>query len=342
MSDRSSVAAVYVQTNEPDSNRVVAFRRATDGTLEEPVAYPAGGAGDGVPHLTSQGSVILTGDGRHLLVANAGSGDVTVFAVSEQGLELVQTVATGPAPKSIAEYHGLVYVLNTGAPSLVGFRLGERGLDAVPGSERALSADADPAQVGFSPDGSKLVVTDRGTDSLVVYPVAADGLLGEPTQYPSAGPTPYGFAFTNGGTLIVTEAFGAQTGKAAASSYMLDDESVSPVTRSLGNGRSEICWAVVSQDDRYAFTTNFADGAISRWAIEADGRIELDDPVAAVAVEGQPGLRDEDLTSDGRFLYAIDADSQRIFGWAVGEGGSLEPLGSWPGVPATVAGLAAG
>jgi 6-phosphogluconolactonase len=99
---------------------------------------------------------------------------------------------------------------------------------------------------------------------------------------------------------------------------------------------------VISKDDRYAFTTNFADSAVSRWAIADDGRIALDDAVAAAAVEGRPGLRDEALSADGRFLYAVDADSQRIFGWAIGEGGSLEPIGSWSGVPATVAGLAAG
>jgi 6-phosphogluconolactonase len=334
-------AAVYVQTNEPDANRVIAFRRRDDGALAELGVYPTGGAGDGVPHLTSQGSVILSGDGRNLLVANAGSGDVSVFAVSDGGLELVETVPTGPAPKSIAEHEGLVYVLNTGAPSLLGFRLGGSGLEALAGSERLLAADADPAQVGFSPDGSRLVVTERGTDSIVVFPVGADGVLGAPASHPSTGPTPYGFAFTNDGTLVVTEAFGAQTGKAAASSYVLGNGSVEAVTRSLGNGRSEICWAVVSKDDRYAFTTNFADGAVSRWTIGADGRLELDDAVAAVAVEGRPGLRDEDLTGDGRFLYAIDADSQRIFGWAVGDGGALAPIGSWEGVPATVAGLAA-
>jgi 6-phosphogluconolactonase len=341
MSNRSSVAAVYVQTNEPDNNHVIAFRRAADGALEELGVYPTGGAGDGVPHLTSQGSVILSGEGGHLLVANADSGDVSVFRVSDDGLELLQTVVTGTVPKSIAEQDGLVYVLNTGDPSLVGFRLGSQGLEALADSRRPLAADGDPAQVGFAPDGSRLVVTERGTDSIVVFEVGADGQLGEPAAHPSAGPTPYGFAFTSGGTLVVTEAFGAQTGKAAASSYVLDNDSVSPVTRSIGNGRSEICWAVVSKDDRYAFTTNFADGAVSRWAIGDDGRIELDDAVASVAVEGQPGLRDEDLSSDGRFLYAIDADSQRIFGWAVGDGGSLEPLGSWEGVPATVAGLAA-
>lgn len=330
---------IYVQTNEPE-NRVLAFRREEDGSLTPLGEYPTGGAGDGVPHLTSQGSVVLTADGRHLLVTNAGSGDVGLFAVGPDGLELVQTVATGSAPKSVAEQRGLVYVLNTGEPSLAGFRLGERGLEPLAGSPRDLAANADPAQVGYSPDGSVLVVTERGTGAVVAYPVRTDGLLGEPQAQASSGPTPYGFAFA-GGTLVVTEAFRAEVGKAAASSYRVNGGAPAPVTRSAGNGRSEICWAVTTPDGRYAFTTNFADGAVSRYAIAADGSIALEDAVAGVAVEGATGLRDEDLTRDGAFLYAIDADARRIFGWQVGEGGSLSPIGSWEGVPATVAGLAA-
>lgn len=336
-------AALYVQTNEPDANRVIAFRRDSDGLLTELGAYPTGGAGDGVPHLTSQGSVLLSDDGRHLLVTNAGSGELSVFAVNGEGLELVQTVPSGGgAPKSVAEHDGLVYVLNTQPPSVAGFRLGGTGLEPLPGAKRALTADADPAQLGFRPDGSALVVTERGTDSIVTYAVGSDGMLGAPSVHPSSGPTPYGFAFTSRGTLVVTEAFGAETGKAAASSYVTSNGSIEAVTRSLGNGRSEICWAVVTPDDRYAFTTNFADGAVSRYAIGDDGRLTLEDAVAATAVEGEAGLRDEGLSRDGRFLYAIDAEAQRIFGWAVGDGGSLSAVGSWEGIPSTVAGLAAG
>jgi 6-phosphogluconolactonase len=336
-------AAVYVQTNEPDANRVIAFRREPDGILAVLDPSPTGGAGDGVPHLTSQGSLILTGDGRHLLVTNAGSGDLSVFAVSDSGLELLETVPTGgAAPKSVAEHDGFVYVLNTGEPSLTGFRLGANGLEPLSGSERSLSADADPAQVGFRPDGAALIVTERGTDSIVTYPVETSGLLGAPRVHPSSGATPYGFAFTSGGgTLVVTEAFGAETGKAAASSYRLSGGAATPVSRSIGNGRSEICWAVVTNDGRYAFTTNFADGAVSRYAIDDDGSIALEDATAGVAVEGQTGLRDEDLSGDGRFLYAVDTDSQRVYGWAVQAGGELRPLGSWAGLPPTAAGLAA-
>jgi 6-phosphogluconolactonase len=98
---------------------------------------------------------------------------------------------------------------------------------------------------------------------------------------------------------------------------------------------------VVTNDGRYAFTTNFGDGAVSRYSIDDDGIIALDEAAAGLAVDGQTGLRDEDLTGDGRFLYVIDADSRRVFGWAVGAGGSLSPVGSWEGLPATVAGLAA-
>ena len=275
-------------------------------------------------------------------MTNAGSGDVSIFAVSADGLQLVATAASGPAPKSVAEHGGLVYVLNTGAPSLSAFRIGAAGLEALEGSQRDLGAGSDPAQVGFSRDGRTLFVTDRGTDSIVLFGVDDDGLLGHPRVQPSSGPTPYGFAVTSGGTLVVAEAFGAQTGKAAASSYRVGGDSLAPVSRSIGNGRSEICWAVLTKDERFAFTTNFADGAVSRYAVGPDGDLTLDDAAAAIAVDGQPGLRDEDLTRDGRFLYAIDADGGRIYGWAVGEGGALAPVGSWNGLPSTVAGLAAG
>jgi hypothetical protein len=59
-----------------------------------------------------------------------------------------------------------VYVLNTGDRSLVGFRLAEDGLAEIANSRRELGAEADPAQVGFTPDG--LVVTDRGANAILV------------------------------------------------------------------------------------------------------------------------------------------------------------------------------
>ena len=333
--------AVYVQTNE-SSNRVMAFRRADDGALSELGAYDTGGAGDGEPHLPSQGSVVLSSDGGYLLVTNAASDDVTVFAVASDGtLDRIGSTPAGPAPRSVTERGGLLYVMATGSPAVTGFRLGTGGLEPVAGAEQLLSSDADPAQVGFTPDGSAIIVTERGTDSISVIPVHGDGALGTRRTVASSGPTPYGFAATASGTLVVTEAFRAQKGAAAASSYAVAGSDVTPVTASVGNGRSEICWAVVTPDGRYAFTTNFADGAVSRYSIGEDGRLTLDDAAAAFSVDGRPGLRDEGLSADGRYLYAIDADAGTLFGWRVGEGGTLTKAGELNGLPTTVAGLAA-
>jgi 6-phosphogluconolactonase len=340
MSNGTTDGAIYVQSNE-SSNGVIAFRRGADGKLTMIDTYATGGAGDGQAHLTSQGSVVMSSDGGHLLVTNADSGDVSLFVVASDGaLQLVGTTPVGPGPKSVTERGGLVYVLATGTPAVVGFRLGDAGLEPIAGADQALSPDADPAQVGFAPDGSALLVTERGTDSISVIPVETDGSLGMTQTFPSSGPTPYGFAVTANGTVVVTEAFRAQKGAAAASSYRITGMDLTPVTASVGNGRSEICWAVITPDGRHAFTTNFADGAVSRYAIAEDGRLTLDDAAAAFSVDGRPGLRDEGLSADGGFLYAIDADAGALFGWQVGEDGALTSVGEWGGLPSTVAGLA--
>jgi 6-phosphogluconolactonase len=336
-----AMGGVYMQSNDRDGNQLMAFRRDATGALSGATGQHTGGFGDGTPHLPSQGSVMLTDDGRHLLLTNSGSGDLSLFDIDDSGPRALQTVVTGMAPKSVTERDGLVYVLNTGDPSLTGFRLDRSGLEQIADPSPLPAADADPAQVGFSPDGTTIVVTERGANAIAMFPVDDRGRLDAPHMQPSAGQTPYGFAFTEDGALVVAEAFGAATGKAAASSYIQRGANITPMSQSVGNGHSEICWAVVSNDNRYVYTTNFADSTVSRYAIGADGSLTLDDPMAGVGIGGHTGLRDEDMTDDGRFLYAIDADSQRIFGWSVSGGGALSPLGSWDGLPQAVAGLAA-
>ncbi len=233
-----------------------------------------------------------------------------------------------------------MFVLATGDARIRGFRLIDGDLVPNEGSSGALSTP-DGAQVGFTPDGRALIVTERGGDKLSSYAVGMDGSLGVPRTIESQGATPYGFAISSSGALVVTEAFRAEKGAAAASSYRVEGDVITPVTASVGNGRSEICWAVITNDGRFAFTTNFADGAVSRYGIGTDGSLTLEDAVAGLTTDGQPGLRDEDLSDDGSFLYAIDADEGRIVGWSVGSMGELSSIGSWEGLPVTVAGLAA-
>jgi 6-phosphogluconolactonase len=333
---------VYVQTNDAERNEVIAFDRSNDGRLKPLGRYATGGRGTGKPHLASQSSVALSGDGAWLLVTNAGSDELSVFAVEGDGLRLVGHVASsGGNPTSVAERDGLVYVLNNGTPNVSGFRVDNRGLTPIERSTRALGADADPAQVAFSPDGRTLVVTERGTNSISAFAIDERGDAKGPATIPSAGATPYGFDFADG-AVIVTEAFGGEIGKAAASSYALSAPGrLAPVSPSVADTRSEVCWAAATNDGRFVYMTNFGDGTISSYAVGDGGTLELLEPVAASTRQGTAGVRDEALTRDGRFLYAIDADAQRVFGWTVGGDGTLSPVGEFEGIPATVAGLAA-
>jgi 6-phosphogluconolactonase len=341
MNQQLEVGFVYVQTNDADVNEVVAFVRGTDGKLDRLGAYPTGGKGSGTPHLPSQSSVVLSG-GR-LYVTNAGSHDVTVFAVDDdQVAPLDRAASGGTAPRSVTVHGNRVFVLNTeGDANVSGFVLEDDKL--VPaGGTHALGPGSDPAQVAVSPDGRTLLVTDRATDSIHAFAIAADGALTSHTAHSSAGATPYGFDVTADGVLVVTEAAGAQAGKASASSYRLGRPAeLTAVSGPVGNTRSEVCWAVVTNDGRTAFVTNFADGTISSYEIRDDGAIVLREAVAATTVDGEPGIRDEALSADGRYLYALHADSGQVFGWEVGSDLALSPLGSANGLPLTAAGLAA-
>jgi DNA-binding beta-propeller fold protein YncE len=330
---------VYVQTNDAERNEVVVFARHSGGELERLGSHLTGGKGSGAPHLPSQSSVVL--DGARLFVTNAGSEDVTVFGLESDQLAVLDRVASGGStPRSVAVHGDRVYVLNTGGePNVVGFVLEGNRLVAVEGPAR--SAGSDPAQVAFSPDGRTLLVTDRA-DKIHAFAVDGDGRLQEKVTHKSSGATPYGFDLRADGVVIVTEAAGAQAGKASASSYKLGEPAqLAPVSGAVGSTRSEVCWAVISKDGRTVFVTNFGDGTISTYAIGDDGSIELREAVAATTVDGTPGIRDEAISSDGEYLYALHADTGRVFGWKVGAGGKLAAVGSANGLPLTAAGLAA-
>src|SRR4051812_40881218 len=70
--------AVYVLGNSTAGNAVLAYDRASDGSLSGPATYPTGGTGTG-GGLGSQGALVL--DGRDLYAVNAGSNSISRFSV---------------------------------------------------------------------------------------------------------------------------------------------------------------------------------------------------------------------------------------------------------------------
>ena len=97
---------VYVQTNDAERNEVIAFDRSGDGRLSPLGRYDTGGRGTGKPHLASQGSIVLSNDGAWLLVANAGSDELSLFAVEQEGLRLAGRVASGGSGPTSASSSG--------------------------------------------------------------------------------------------------------------------------------------------------------------------------------------------------------------------------------------------
>ncbi|MGO9204767.1 MAG: beta-propeller fold lactonase family protein, partial [Candidatus Limnocylindrales bacterium] len=169
--DFARVGTVYTTNNSSAGNDVIAYSRASDGSLSLLGTYATGGTGTGA-QLASQGSVTLSADGGWLATVDAGSNDVALFAVAPDGsLHLSSRVAAGGTDPISVTIHGpFVYVLDAGTSNIAGFvNLGGH-LFALPGSTQPLSgAGTSPEEIAFSPDGGWLVVTEKGTNDLVTY-----------------------------------------------------------------------------------------------------------------------------------------------------------------------------
>jgi len=73
-------SAVYTMTNDAAGNSVLAFHRTWDGRLSHDATYAPSGDGSG-NGLGNQGALILSQNRRLLFVANAGSNEISIFAV---------------------------------------------------------------------------------------------------------------------------------------------------------------------------------------------------------------------------------------------------------------------
>lgn len=335
--------AVYVLSNAIGGNAVLAFARDAGGGLGAPVAYPTGGSGTG-GGLGSQGAVIVSDDGRWLFAVDAGSNEIASFRILPHRLRLVDHVGSGGVrPVSLAFHDGLLVALNAGGSgNLHAFRVRPSGnLESIAGSDRPLSSGASmAAQVGFTPDGSHLVVTERATNVISTYAVEGETITG-PDAQPSSGTTPFGFGFDRRGTLVVSEAFGGAADASAVSSYRVEsDGDLDVVSGSVPTTETSACWIAVSGDDRYAYSANTGSGTITGYAIGADGALTRL-PADGVSAPAGMAPADLDFSADGRYLYVRNGGSSSIsvLGW--NGDGSLSPITDVPGLPAGTAGLAA-
>ena len=341
--DREVSAGVFTLSNDAQNNMVIAFARESDGQLRAAGTFATGGRGTG-GGLGSQGAVVLSEDGKRLYAVNAGSNDITSFGVTDHGLVRVATVwSGGTRPISIALGSGLLYVLNAGGEgNITGFRAGEDGgLHPIPRSTRPLSSGASgPAQVGITPNGRVLVVTEKATNKITTYLVKGNGRPGAPIVNTSAGQTPFGFAFDQHGLLIVSEAFGGAPNASAASSYTINaDGTLDVVSASVPTTETAACWFVVTEDGRFAYTTNTGSASVSGYAVE-NGALRLLDEDGKTG-NSDPIPLDAALTVNNRYLYVLSGTSISAFRVNKHSGALTSVVSGVSGLPTGTVGLAA-
>lgn len=336
--DEGGVAAVYSMTNAAAGNGVVVFDRMHDGTLSYRTTVATGGLGSGAP-LAAQSSLAMTDDGRFLLASNAGSDTVSVLSVHGRKVTVASQVASGGHfPYSIAVHDDLVYVLNAGASggadsNVSGFRLDHWGnLTPIPNSTTALSAPfVDPAQVGFDADGDRLVVTERGTNTIDVFPVRNNGKLGTIVTNASAGAWPYGFAFGHRNQLVVAEAQAMTANASTVSSYVVHgDGTLTTVSGAVATHQTAACWTVVTDNGKYAYSTDALSKSISGFSVDHDGTISLLNSSGVTGLSSIGFTVDDALSADGRYLYALSILGSGISAFRVNSDGSLTPVQSLP------------
>ncbi len=343
--------AVYVLSNQVVNNSILVFDRASDGILTFSGSFPTGGTGTGplatsgapfLDPLGSQGSLVFSAG--LLFAVNAGSNEVSMFAVKDKDLVLLDKVSSGgQTPVSLAVNGFHVYVVNQGnttvAPNIIGFIIDPIKGRLIPlaGSKRPLAGGslASPAQASFNVDGSVLLVTEKGTNIIDTYQVDFRGYASEPTSHLSRGNGPFGFSVTYSDLAVVSDS----SGEAASSYKIKENGNLILVSGSVSNGaQAAPCWLVTTKEGRFAYEANAGSSTIASFGIARNGVLSLINPQAA-AIGG--GLLDMAMTTDSKFLYVRDG-SGTVVGYQVEEDGSLTSVGSTPtgSLPAGAQGIA--
>lgn len=336
---------VYVMTNDPSGNAIRQYSRSKDGQLtlvDQESTRGLGGTGNGVGNvdpLGSQNSLILSSDGTRLLAVNGGSNEISSLRADSSGLVFVSKIGSGGTfPNSVALAGNLVYVLNAlGTPNVTGFSTNSDGaLVSLAGSTRNLPGGtaAAPHDIRFTPDGTRLIVTEGGTNQIDIFELDAEGLITDVSTEPSSGAGPFGFTFGRRGVLIVAEV----TADAVSSYQLTNQNSLNVISASVPNGQMASCWISVTRNG-HVFISNPGSGTLSSYQAAADGTLNLVKAVAASTGTGSAPI-DSALSNDGRFLYVQDSALGSVLIFRV-NGNNLASVGSVTDFPTTLQGIVA-
>jgi len=342
------LGGVYTATNGLDGNEIAAFGRNADGTLSFINNFATGGlgstefdGGEGLDPLISADSVIATDDNRFLLTVNAGSDTITSFGINPDfSLSRLSTIGSGGVgPNSLAYNNGKVFVTNIdrdglalgvdgttrGEPNdegnVTGFSLSGTGILA-PLPNSTFELDNRPADIGFSADGSRLIVSSITAGSAALPgPNAANSI------------SVLGLGDDGSVTVMVGSATGTQVGNAAERNLA----SAIDFDTTVINGNE---FVVVTEAREFNSAgappalPALQSGSVSVYQLNDDGSLTTTtDDFATGDATASPFADGNQLTAcwidfgaDGTTFYVSNAITSSISSFSLLEDGSLELL----------------
>jgi 6-phosphogluconolactonase len=340
--------------------------------------------------LGSQGGLLLSeprDDGARLLFAvNAGSDSISCFRVEADDSGAILSPPTrafsgGLFPVSLAlrpnSGQNVLYVLNSGGNgNVTGFKVSEDcDLDPIGGGRRSLTGliddppfnDPEPnevlttaADIGFTPDGSKLIVAIKGgpdgqgggfEGGIVVFGVRNSGALRSAapavTEFSGEDLTagPFSFEFDDNGVMVLNHA----NSFTVASFHVEDSGALTPLDGPLPISNLQDgsvlafggfnCWIVIHNGIAYIMT--FGDipatsgglpdgpGVISAVTIGANGSLELLDAGPDAPAPGVVAVlpQDDRVVGNHGIDLTVVEDGDRAFLYAVEP--RIGEIGAW-------------
>jgi 6-phosphogluconolactonase (cycloisomerase 2 family) len=318
---------VFVQTDNPAGNTIVAYDRTSNGSLAPAGSYATGGLGGVVvpgnpDNLASQGS--LAYKAGMLFAVNAGSNTITTFAVHGDQLERRQVLpSAGTFPASITAHGNLVYVLNArDGGSIQGYlRLGSN-LVEIPwwhrnlGLDTSRTPDGTLGQIAFTPDGHRLIVTTKnGGNDVEVFRLQL-GWPSTPMVTSLPGIVPFSLTFDQAGHLDL-----AERGTNGVATFTVNPDDSLTQLDSFATGQVATCWIVAV--DGKLYLSNAASGTLSGVAVAQDGTL-----TGLGNTPTDAGPTDAAASPDGRYLYVQTGAAGNVDEFRINPDGSLASLGS--------------
>jgi 6-phosphogluconolactonase (cycloisomerase 2 family) len=199
-----------------------------------------------------------------------------------------------------------------------------RRLVRVPAWHRDLGLDPEqtpeftstPGQIGFTPDGQRLVVTTKNGGNSVLVFQAGPGRLQAPVVTSLPGTVPFGFAFDSRGHLALTEA-----GPSAVATFGVARNGTLTALDTAATSQAATCWVVANDSTVYA--SNAGSGTLSTYRVGQAG-----DLTARGTTATDKGTVDAAVSRDGDYLYAQTGAAGVVDAFRIGSDGSLTATGS--------------